>query len=254
MKLSYFDLLSPEPIKIQNIGGIISPTLRNIASIGYDTYQYYLTIFVMDLKSYFSMIGHPKEYDLLSDQEKSKINVFELLISNKNTCLMLQNSLNFFIKEDVIYSEDCNGFIVKNTNNDKIIGIINKDIYKYLCNLICQRNCININQTEDASKIKSKKAIEIMEKLKRGRSVKAKQTKIDKNMELGNIISAIANKSNSLNILNIWDLTIFQIWDCFSRLSNNNLYDIQCTSVAVWGNKDNYFDANIWYKKIETNH
>lgn len=90
-----------------------------------------------------------------------------------------------------------------------------------------------------------------MEKLKKGREEKAKQTKADKNMELGNIISAIANKSQSLNILNIWDLTIFQLWDCFSRLSNNNMYDIQSMSVAAWGDKDNHFDATAWFKRID---
>ena len=71
-------------------------------------------------------------------------------------------------------------------------------------------------------------------------------------MELGNIISAVANKSQSLNILNIWDLTVYQLWDCFSRLSNNSIYDIQSMSVAAWGNKDNYFDATAWFKRIDT--
>ena len=91
-----------------------------------------------------------------------------------------------------------------------------------------------------------------MKKLQRGRSEKAKHTKADKNMELGNIISAVANKSQSLNILNIWDLTVYQLWDCFSRLSNNSIYDIQSMSVAAWGNKDNYFDATAWFKRIDT--
>ena len=50
------------------------------------------------------------------------------------------------------------------------------------------------------AKIKSKKALEIMKKLQKGRAEKAKHTKADKNMELGNIISAVANKSQSLNI------------------------------------------------------
>ena len=92
----------------------------------------------------------------------------------------------------------------------------------------------------------------IIKKLQKGRAEKAKQTKADKNMELGNIISAVANKSQSLNIINIWDLTVYQLWDCFSRLSNNSIYDIQSMSVAAWGNKDNYCDATAWFKRIDT--
>lgn len=90
-----------------------------------------------------------------------------------------------------------------------------------------------------------------MKKLQKGRAEKARQSKADKNMELGNIISAIAAKSQSLNILNIWDLTVYQVWDCFWRLSNNSIYNIQSMSVAAWGNKDNHFDAAAWFKRID---
>ena len=90
-----------------------------------------------------------------------------------------------------------------------------------------------------------------MKKLQKGRKSAAKQSKEDKNMELGNILSAVANKSQSLNILNIWDLTVFQVWDCFARLSSNSIYEIQSMSVAAWGNKDNTFDASAWFKRMD---
>ncbi len=69
-------------------------------------------------------------------------------------------------------------------------------------------------------------------------------------MELGNIISAVAGKSQTLNLLNIWDLTVFQLWDSFFRLSSNNLYAIQSMSVAAWGDKDKHFDAASWFRRI----
>lgn len=251
MKYNYFDLLSPEPIKLQNIGSIVSPTLRSISSIGgYDTYQYYLSILLLDLKTYLNMIDKPEQYNLMSNQDKLKFNIFDL-IPNEQFCSLLQDILNFFIKEDVIYSQKNKFYIVK--DNEQIVGVITRDNYNIICDLICQRNCIKSNQEEDLSKIKSKKALEILKKLKKGRAEKEKISKADKNMELGNIISAVANKSQSLNILNIWDLTIFQIWDCFARLNNNNIYDIQSMSVAAWGDRDNHFDATAWYKRIENN-
>lgn len=252
LKLSYFDLLSPEPIKLQNIGSVVSPTLRGISSIGgYDTYQYYLSILLLDLKTYLNMIGKLEQYELMTDEDKIKFNIFDLLISNEQFCLLLQNVLNFFIKEDVMYSQENNYYVVK--ENEQIVGMITKDNYSSICDLICQRNCIKSSQEEILSKVKNKKALEILKKIKKGRSEKEKQSKADKNMELGNIISAVANKSQSLNILNIWDLTVFQIWDCFTRLNNNNIYDIQSMSVAAWGDKDNHFDATAWFKRIETN-
>lgn len=251
MKLNYFELLSPNPVKIQNIGGIISPKLCDISSIGYDTYQFYLTILLMDFKTYLTMTGQSNLYDMFSEEEKSQINIFDLLIANERSRSMLQDILNFFISEDVTYSHEHNCFVVQDSGTH--IGTITKEIYPQLCDLICQRNYIKSNQKEDLSQIKSKKALEIMKKLQKGRSEKEKQTKADKNMELGNIISAVANKSQSLNIINIWDLTVFQLWDCFSRLSNNSIYNIQSMSVAAWGNKDNYFDAASWFRRIDNN-
>lgn len=249
MKLSYFDLLSPDPVYVQKTGGIISPKLKDISSIGIDTYHYYLSVLQMDLKIYFTMIFQAEQYEALSDEEKAQLNIFDLLTINEQSAAILQNILNFFIKENILYSSENKCFLVQESN--ETVGIITKENYPKLCDLICQRNCIKTSQEENLSNVKSKKALEIMKKLQNGRNEKAKQDKSDKNMELGNIISAVANKSQSLNILNIWELTIFQLWDCFSRLSNNSIYDIQSMSVAAWGNKDNYFDAAAWFKKID---
>ena len=251
LKLSYFELLSPDPIQIQRVGGILSPTLRSISKIGINTYQYYLTILLMDLKTYFTMIQQEEQFELLSDEDKAQMNVFDLLTMDDKSAELLQNVLDFFIEENVVWSNQNRAFLIH--KDDNVIGVITKEIYPHICDLICQRNCIKSNLEEDLSKVKSKKALEIMKKLQKGRAEKAKATKSDKNMELGNIISAVANKSQSLNIINIWELTVYQVWDCFSRLSNNSIYDIQSMSVAAWGNKDNYFDATAWFKRIDTN-
>lgn len=248
MKLSYFDLLSPEPVHIKNVGGIISPRLRDISAIGYDTYQFYQQLLLMDLKKYFSVIGREEDYDLLPNEEKSNLNLFDLWTANEQSSDLLKKVLNFFIEEDVSYSKQKKCFTIQNENEN--VGVITKESYPQVCDLICQRVCIQSNQEEDLSKVKSKKALEIAKKLQKGRAENKRQAKADKNMELANIISAVANKSQSLNILNIWDLTIYQLWDCFSRLSNNAIYDIQAMAVATWGNKDNHFDAAAWFKNM----
>ena len=50
-----------------------------------------------------------------------------------------------------------------------------------------------------------------MKKIQKGRTEKSNKKTIDNNMELGNIISAVANKSHSLNILTIWCIKISSI-------------------------------------------
>ena len=250
MNPSYFDLLSPEPIRLENVGGILSPTLRDIASIGYDTYQYYLAFLTMDLKSYLEMIGQEEAYLLLSQEGKTYFNIFDLFLSNRISRDLLGTILNFFLQETVVLSRKEYGFIVQ--DQSAAIGIITRENFSLVCDLICRRNYISPGQKEDLSGIKSKKVLDIMKKLQKGRSEKAKLNKADRNMEIGNIISAVANKSPSLNIHNIWELTVYQLWDCFARLSHNTIYDIQSMSVAAWGDKEHHFDAASWYKRMDT--
>ncbi len=214
-----------------------------------NTYQYYLTVLLLDLRAYFTMLGQEKQFDLLSEEEKAQLNLFDLLTLHQDSGNLLQTVLNFFIREEVVFSMEQKAFLVR--KDGEVTGVISREVYPQVCSVICQRNCIKSGQQEDISRVKSPRALEILKKLQKGRAEKEKLTKHDKNMELGNIISAVANKSCSLNILNIWDLTVFQIWDCFSRLSANSIYDIQSMSVAAWGNKENYFDAAAWFKRID---
>lgn len=240
MKLSYFDLISPCPIHVSGVGDIFSPTLRRIAQIGAETYNFYLSLLLADEKTLFSD-------DAMID--------------------FLKNALTFFFKEEIFYYSDERCFIVTNNaasvitdiealsggrklSDTDIVGVITGDNFSQICDLILQLNNIK-RRDEDISKVKNKKALDILKKIQKGRAERQKNKKADKNMEIANIISAVANRHPSLNMINIWDLTIYQLWDAFARLSNNSIYDIQSMSVAAWGNKDNHFDAAAWFKRIE---
>ena len=240
MKLSYFDLISPCPIHVSGVGDIFSPTLRRIAQIGAETYNFYLSLLLADEKTLFSD-------DAMID--------------------FLKNSLAFFFKEEIFYYSDERCFIVTNNaasvitdiealsggrklSDTDIVGVITGDNFSQICDLILQLNNIK-RRDEDISKVKNKKALDILKKIQKGRDERQKNKKADKNMEIANIISAVANRHPSLNMINIWDLTIYQLWDAFARLSNNSIYDIQSMSVAAWGDKDNHFDAAAWFKRIE---
>ena len=47
-------------------------------------------------------------------------------------------------------------------------------------------------------------------------------------------------------------MTVYQLWDTFARLRNNEIYASGRTSVSVWGDKENKFDYNLWFKNITT--
>lgn len=250
MKLDYFDLISPSPIFVSNIGSIVSPRLGDISKIGKRQYSNYMSLLLIDVSTFLKSVGIDPEP--IKDIEQ--LNVFDLLVENVVYAQQLENMFNFFIAETVEYNQENSIFLViDDVIEDKknVIGFINRDNFGLVTDLICQRIYIKSNRDdEDLSKIKSSKARAIMEKLLKGRKQKEKQSKQNEDMELGNIISAVANKHNSLNFVNIWDLTVYQLWDSFARLSNNNIYDIQSMSVAAYGNKDNHFDVSTWFKRI----
>lgn len=249
MKLSYFDLISPEPYPVNNICKVISPKLKDIAILGYGLYQYYLSLLSINSKTFFEMLGQAEQYEMLSEEQKMTLKLPELIFSCPQLVVQIESALSFFLIGNVKFSAHDKGFLVE--ENNCTTGIITTENYSEICNLICQRNCVSVRQETDLSKVKSKKALEIMKKLNKSKTDIKKKTKSDSNMELGNIISAIAGKSNTINLLNIWDLTIYQLWDSFMRLSNNNIFDLQAMSVATWGDKDKKFDSSAWFKKIE---
>ena len=247
MKLDYFELLSPDPVQLQGVGSIVSPRLRDISAIGIHTYHSYLSYLLMEPKTYFSMTEQTELYEQLTEEENCRLTMFDLLPLNGQLAAALEQAFNFFIQENVSYSPEHQCFLIR---KDAVnIGSITAENHSLICDIICQQNSINYHPAADPSKAKGKKTLEIMQKLQQGREQKSHASKADQNMELGNIISAVAGRSQSLNILNIWDLTVFQLWDCFSRLTSNSIYDIQSMSVAAWGDKDHHFDATAWFKK-----
>lgn len=255
MKPGYFDLISPAPILLPGAGSVLSPTLRDISVLGLRTYYYYLSVLSMDVKTYVSMAQTPAQHDFLSEEDLFHLNLFDLLTASASSAAHLAAILNFFLKENVSFSKGEGCFVVTaegDLQSGPVAGKITRENYEALCSLICRRNNIRFQRELPLSGVKSKKAREIMKKLKKGRDEKAKSgKKADASTELGNIISAVASRHPSLNPVNIWDITVFQLWDAFSRLSNNQIYNIESMSVAAWGNKDNRFDAAGWFKPLD---
>lgn len=276
MKLDYFSLISPEPIKIYHIGSIISPTLREVSKITYPVYLSYVNVLLMDLKTYYEMLDKSPEqyflgmtedeknsilnvkleYDSLNEEEKSKITFFDVMRFDKRMIESLLNALNFFVEDTVEYSVDNNVFAtysgaVDKENNQIITGYIHRDNYYDFVDLILQRINVSKEITVENTKVKNKTAEKILAKLQKG--AKAKKQKSDKKMELGNIISSLSSHHNSINIVNVWDLTVYQLYDQFTRQRYDDSYNITSMSVAAWGDKDKKFDDTMWFATINEN-
>lgn len=172
--------------------------------------------------------------------------------------MQLEEILNYFLLyltsfvENVNYNSDFDCFVL--IDDDEVVGYITKENYLEVCSIILQMNRIDSKDIIDLSKVKNKKGLARilrMQKLKQQAQKTSKTSNPD--MELGNIISAVCAMHNSLNYKNIWDLTIYQLWDTFDRLQNQTIYNSNLFSVSVWGDKEKKFKFNDWFKNINHN-
>lgn len=257
MKLDYFTQLSPDPIKL-SIGSIRKPRLSDISRISFSKFSYFEFFAKATPELYYTKVKGKQEaeyWNSLSDEEKSKITMYKLLLQDELLQKIYLELFNFFFIEHVVYND---GFFIllideakgiSNISKENIRGIIHETVFPQVLDLIQQICCIH-NSTEDITeqKFKNNLAKKMFEKMLKAKQKERETKKEDIDLSLPNIISAISCKHPSINLTNVWDLTIFQLLDQFNRLQVNLMFDISCKRVATWGDEKKTFNADLWYK------
>ena len=135
---------------------------------------------------------------------------------------------------------------------ENIRGVISEDTFPQIIDIIQQICCIHSKADEDAAdqNFKNDIARKLFEKMQKAlkKQEEERKVKADKNLSLSNIISSVSALHPSINLINIWDLTIFQLYDTFRRMQGNLIFDMNSTSVSVWGDEKNKFDQTLWHK------
>ena len=228
-----------------------------------------------------------KQYEELDTEEKLSISFYDLLMYDELLICSFIEAFNFFFEEEVDFVVNGNeitdaqfSFItynkidtpqkikLKNGNeystiktNRELVGVINRSNFKDVVDIILQRNSVQREEeitAEDLTKVKNKnKVMQLMEKMKKGqkqldktREKKREEKGIASDTELANIISCVAAKNhNGLNMINIWDMTIYNLYEQFKLIRENNMHDAETLSVYVWGDESNKFDIDAWFKE-----
>lgn len=269
MTLSYWDLISLTPYKIDGAGSIKSITLREIDNLPqkYSTYQLYIHLFILTKDEFYKINNIDEDkikvLESIRFTDDTDINIYDLLTSCPITLSTLLLSLNFFFDENVIYDYKKKSFITyketkKNDNgNDEIIpiGYINRNNFLEIKSVILQRCAINIKEEEKTENIdfKNEKAKRLWEKIHAPKPKSAKDKQTEANFDLANIVSALAFKQSGLNMINIWDMTVYNIYDQFSRERNGAVYDVSKRSVSTWGDKEKRFNIESWFTNYNYN-
>lgn len=260
MKLDYATLISPHPLKIPNIGHIKSIKLKEIFcsdTMDYSLYNFYLSFLMLTPETYFEQINVSKRewYENLTDDQKEELLLFDIICTDINLQKTYSEVYNFFIIENIKWDEEVKGFWTYTDldSEGKIIptGLIHKNVFQELCEIILQRCAISQRDIEDdCTNIRSQKVRNTLKIFKKNRKKKIQNRKRNKSTELPNLISALASKSN-LTYSTIWDLTVYQLYDQFRREQGNVYFDIQKMSVAAYGNKEKTFKGDEWFAYLE---
>lgn len=269
MKSDYLSLLSYEPITLGGVASVKAPLLSEVAKITYPAYMLYLSILLMDISSYYETLDKMQEeyftgipenekelilkirhdYEALSETEKADVRFFDLIVFDQGIRTTILQALQFFLTDEVAYDAKNQVFGTYNgtldhDGNKVMTGYIYRDNYYDLVDVILQRNNIERQPSMEHAKYKNKTAEKLFARMKK--SIQSQKETQDKKMELANIISALASHHKSINMTNIWDLTVYQLHDQFARQRLEDAHSMHSTSVSVWGDKDNKFDDAKW--------
>jgi hypothetical protein len=265
-RLDYGTQISFAPIRL-SIGNIRKPTLGEIADtekMGFDKFYFMEFLAKMTPKDYFTKLlkeaDGVEKWESIPQSTRNNLDIFNLIIADKQLQKLYLELLNFFFEETVIYA---NGyfFILQDGSENKSIeqlqqedikGLLGKEFLPKVL-FIIQQICGIYSEEDDVENMVFKNERIKQKYLKAQQEEREQNRKSDINMTIPNLISSVNGKHPSLNYTNIYKLTIYQLLDTFSRLQNNTIFDLDSTRVSVWGDEKKTFNYALWYKNIYDN-
>lgn len=264
MIFDYGTLISPNPIKL-SIGSLKKPKLIEIGEITFSRFYMYETFLKITPEEFYKSFYSNEKIKTKNSSlnlEKENLTMYDIIINDINVQNLYCEILNFFFIENIyfkdkvfiILKEDVTIIDLDSITEKDIKGIIYRENFLEILDMIQQICCINSSESSESKNLKFRDEYtrKLWEKLEKSRikNEKKKKKSVNINLVIPNIISAVSSKSCNLNINTIWNITIYQLYDQFARLQNNDIYGINSLRLAVWGDEKNTFDSSLWYKNI----
>ena len=232
---SDYDYLCDEPYFYEGIGHVKCPTLREIRHITYGQFNIFLSYISITQKQFLETFGLTEKFNSLSDEEKEKNTVYNLLTFGMNRADFLAYMISFFVVDDFQYNPEQNAFLIgtyeKDDDGKEIFNEIGKidnsnfDEFREFLQVILG---IKSEKEVEKPKYKNKLAQRIAEKLAKHKSEqKEKQTSADDDYTLPNmIVKYCTHNKVGINILNVWDMTYYQFMKMFLEYRMGRQADI----------------------------
>lgn len=273
-------LLKGSDMKVENL--VIKPyKLGEITEYGYSNYMQNIQWTSISIDDFIASTADENKASILKKQ-KDKLKAFDFYykLGGEHVLMMLLESLKMifrtddvlvldlekgviaidFMKKGIASKGDKGNIIVNEEVLDSLsedeITIVHRDNFDDLVEVVKLQNYLaspNKDKSPNPVDERTRQLIEQMEinRKKVAEKKKAQQASSgeDNDIDISDIVSAISGKSSSINRLNIWDLTLYQLYDEYSRLEIIDNYNFSLK--AMMAGAENV-ELNHWSSKIQS--
>lgn len=255
MKLSYFELLSGEPTYLNGVGHIRSPKLKELFPSGRGelTYNFYLCLLSWNTNSLIDFLEKTerKKYTILRNE---KITVFDIVTLVNKARGWYAEMLSFFIVEEIFWDSKTSCFFLQDKER-KVVGLINRANCSSVFKAILEANYLFSEEEAKApikhSSARSKELWERAQQYQKDLEKKDKKPEDNPKYHLSNVISKLCVFSTNYNLLNVGELTVFQLYDQFFQCGSKRMSDLADNAYATHGG-DKYGYDN-WLGPVNQN-
>jgi hypothetical protein len=235
-------LLSGAPFDISGIGLAYPFTLREITEMGYGKYSQLLYIFTLNINDYIpveTQIEGFNSFDLIANSNSQTL--IDTFVDGLKMIFRVDKA-KFSLHYQCVFLGDYESNVLDTKN-------LNRNNFEQLRDIMLYTNCLDTKKKEYDPK--DDKAKEIIEKFNKANEKlqKAKNSN-EKPIDLSDIISAVAAKSNTISLSNAWDLTLYQLYDAYKRLDMIENYNISIQSLLHGASSDKV-QLKHWSSKID---
>ena len=243
-------LISGIDVPIPEIGvNIHQPTIREIAYIGEKSFYEAAQTVIIQKEDFINGLENITQEDKTALSQMSNFEIFlKLVEANPLSSTKVQMLLSLLFPDFNSSIEERFIFLVNPKEQKNIL--INDSNFEILQEVITTILCLQSGNTKEEFNPQGDRAREIAEKIKRGRerAARLKGEKRQQSSFLSKYISGLGIGTNTLNIHNVLDLTLYQLLNQLERYGLYTQYNISIQAKMA-GAKD--VEDVDWLKDIE---
>lgn len=243
-------LISGIDVPIPEIGvNIHQPTIREIAYIGEKSFYEAAQTIIIQKEDFINGLENITQEDKTALSQMSNFEIFLKLIEASSLSSTKVQMLLSLLFPDFNSSIEERFIFLVNPKEQKNI-LINDSNFEILQEVITTILCLQSGNTKEEFNPQGDRAREIAEKIKRGRerAARLKGENRQQSNFLSKYISGLGIGTNTLNIHNVLDLTLYQLLNQLERYGLYTQYNISIQAKMA-GAKD--VEDVDWLKDIE---